>query len=236
MNGDDRSVLLDTIPIIDSKMLADSVIATYFQIKLLKKEFNENLVAFKRRTREQNEQLKITHEQEKETQENKITAFLKEFNQKGSLLEQEISKLKGTGLACKSDLKNLASIKIIDKLANRLIEYYGKLEETKDTVIKLSSINTKCQNGNRLRLERWEVLAEFFTFIFEWAFVKITILVFNKGNSPIHGKSFEESTITCKTVLKGRIFLVIVVHIEMNNVEHKLMKTKNISTSLSYSN
>jgi len=52
----------------------------------------------------------------------------------------------GTGLACKSDLKNLASIKIIDKLANRLIEYYGKLEETKDTVIKLSSINTKCQS------------------------------------------------------------------------------------------
>ncbi|KAG4092883.1 hypothetical protein H8356DRAFT_949956 [Neocallimastix lanati (nom. inval.)] len=80
--------------------------------------------------------------------EDKLLTFLADFDNKNSNFQQEVSSLKenhkhlfdmiqsvaGTAITS-NDIKGLASLSTINAINNKLVEYYDKLETTRNTII-----------------------------------------------------------------------------------------------------
>ncbi|ORY76458.1 hypothetical protein LY90DRAFT_501777 [Neocallimastix californiae] len=117
------------------------------KIKELRTELNHN-VAIAGTTDvkviEQNEATKILMDKQVLEEENKLSEFFNEFDTRASQFQNEITGLSqenkklfdmiqsvaGTALTSK-DLQEVATLKNIDEINNRIMEYYSKLENTK---------------------------------------------------------------------------------------------------------
>ncbi|KAL6601108.1 hypothetical protein U3516DRAFT_843971 [Neocallimastix sp. 'constans'] len=134
----------------------------------LKKELNNN-VAMAGKTAvealEQNRDTRMVIENQKQMENNKIVEFLNEFDTRASQFQNEITTLNqenkklfdmiqsvaGTAISNK-DLQNVATLNNIDEVNARILDYYSKLEETKNTIITLAKENSKEQNDTLLLL------------------------------------------------------------------------------------
>jgi len=138
------------------------------KIKELRTELNHNVsIAGTTDVKviEQNEATKILMDKQVLEEENKLSEFFNEFDTRASQFQNEITGLSqenkklfdmiqsvaGTALTSK-DLQEVATLKNIDEINNRIMEYYSKLENTKSTILSLTKESSKDQSNALLTL------------------------------------------------------------------------------------
>ncbi|KAL6597243.1 hypothetical protein U3516DRAFT_847900 [Neocallimastix sp. 'constans'] len=125
--------------------------ATDKKLEGFKKELNHNVAVAGNtalKAIEQNDETKALLAHQVNEEQDKLMNFLKEFDTKASQFQNEIY---GTALTSK-DIKDMATLTNIDELNSRVVEYYSKLETTKNTIISLTNENSKEQMNTLLTL------------------------------------------------------------------------------------
>ena len=124
------------------------------KIEALKVELNHNIAIAGNtalKAIEQNEETKVLVTNNANEEQNKLSNFLKEFDTRASQFQNEIGALgednkklfdmiqsvAGTALTSK-DIKDMATLTNIDELNSKILEYYSKLETTRNTILSIT--------------------------------------------------------------------------------------------------
>ncbi|ORY43902.1 hypothetical protein LY90DRAFT_509732 [Neocallimastix californiae] len=138
------------------------------KIEALKVELNHNIAIAGNtalKAIEQNEETKVLVTSNTNEEQNKLSNFLKEFDTRASQFQNEIGALgednkklfdmiqsvAGTALTSK-DIKDMATLTNIDELNSKILEYYSKLETTRNTILSITKDNSKEQINTLLTL------------------------------------------------------------------------------------
>jgi len=142
--------------------------ATDKKIEDLRKELNHNVAVAGNtalKAIEQNYETKALIAHQANEEQDKLLNFLKEFDTRASQFQNEIGTLgednkklfdmiqsvAGTALTSK-DIKDMATLTNIDELNSKILEYYSKLETTRNTIISITKENSKEQMNTLLTL------------------------------------------------------------------------------------
>ncbi|KAG4098388.1 hypothetical protein H8356DRAFT_1039909 [Neocallimastix lanati (nom. inval.)] len=134
----------------------------------LRKELNNNIALAGTtavKALEQNEDTRMIIENQTKKENNRLVEFLNEFDTRASQFQNEITSLNQAnkklfdmirsvaGMAITNkDLQEIATLKNIDEINTKILDYYSKLEETKNTIIALSKESSKEQTNALLTL------------------------------------------------------------------------------------
>jgi len=138
------------------------------QINELRTELNNNIALAGTtavKAIEQNEDTRRVIDKQAKEENNKLTEFFNEFDTRASQFQNEITGLSqenkklfdmiqsvaGTALTSK-DLQEVATLKNIDDINKRIVDYYSKLENTRNTIISLTKESSQEQTNAILTL------------------------------------------------------------------------------------